>query len=363
MTRVATVGEALATLDVGRLDSPVEVGLAGAELNTAVGLARLGVPVSWSSRVADDAFGAQVRDALHREGIDAQHVLSAPAEKTGLIVTSRLDEHTVRSEHYRSGSAASRLSPATVDPARQTRMLDGASLLHLTGITPALGDGPRALVGELVALARTRGIAVSFDVNHRPQLVDADGMRAIVDEVIDAVDTLFCNEVEAELLTGENDPGLALRALAARGPRVVVVKLGRRGAIALVDGLTLGTGVWPVPLPTFPVGAGDSFNAAWIALQLEGVGPAIALPLSAWVAAQVVAHPGDHEGFPARVAFDAVLRELESGTTRAPELGGPADALGDATVDGPTTRDVVDGHPAGGDATVETITETEEVAR
>ncbi|QJU55017.1 sugar kinase [Herbiconiux sp. KACC 21604] len=341
MRRVATIGEALATLDVGRLDRPVEMGLAGAELNTAVGLARLGVPVSWVSRVADDAFGVRVVEALDREGIDAQHVLRAAGEKTGLIVTSRLDEHTVRSEHYRVGSAASRMSPATVDSSQRSRMLADASLLHLTGITPALGDGPRALVVELVALARTQGIAVSFDVNHRPQLVDADGMRAIVDEVIDAVDTLFCNEVEAELLTGESDPELALRALAARGPRVVVVKLGRRGAIALVEGRMLTTGVWPVALPTFPVGAGDSFNAAWIALHLEGVDPAIALPLSAWVAAQVVAHPGDHEGFPARTAFDAVRRDLESGATPAPALGGPADA----------------------GETAASITETEEVAR
>ncbi|WP_378144612.1 sugar kinase [Cnuibacter sp. UC19_7] len=316
MSVVLTLGEPLATLTVDDVDPTViAVHVAGAELNTAVGLARQGIAVRWFSRSADDAFGSLVLDTLRREGIDASRVVHADGERTGLIVKRRLDDHTVRSEHYRAGSAASRLSPAEVPG----DLLDGVDLLHVTGITPATGEGPRWAWTALVRSAAERGVPVSLDVNHRPQLVDDDGIREIVDSVIDSVDTLLCNEEEAQLLTGEADPERALAALVERGPRTVVLKLGRRGAlVGLADGRTLRGGVWPVPLPTFPVGAGDAFNAGWIAATLAGVEPEIALPLAAWTASRVVADPGDHDGFPTAEEI-AEMREALGRGERAPE--------------------------------------------
>lgn len=326
MTTVLTLGEPLATLTVDEVDPRVlAVHVAGAELNTAVGLARQGIGVRWFSRAADDAFGSLVLDTLQREGIDTSRVVIAPGERTGLIVKQRIDDHTMRSEHYRAGSASSRLAPEEVP----TDLLDGVDLLHVTGITPATGDGPRESWAALIRSAADRGIPVSLDVNHRPQLVDDDGIREIVDSVIGSIDTLLCNEEEAQLLTGETEPERALDALVERGPRAVVLKLGRRGAlVGFAEGDTLRSGVWPVPLPTFPVGAGDAFNAGWIAAALAGVGPEIALPLAAWTASRVVADPGDHDGFPTAEEI-AEMREALKRGERAPEPFG-VDATAEA---------------------------------
>ena len=86
--------------------------IAGAESNFAVGLTRLGVPVTWISRLGADRLGALVRAALAGEGLDLRWVREDPAAPTGLFYKWRADGRTSVAYHRR-GSAASRLSPPT----------------------------------------------------------------------------------------------------------------------------------------------------------------------------------------------------------------------------------------------------------
>lgn len=301
MAHVFTFGEALATFFVegGR---PSAVAVAGAELNTAVGVARLGHRATWMSRLGDDAFASLVRGTLSAEGVDSRAVKTIPGGKTGLIVKERLSDDAVRSEHYRAGSAAAGLAAADLDGVE----LDDVDWLHASCITPSLGEGPRELFERALGDAAKRGIPVSLDTNHRPQLIDDAGLRDAVDDVIDHVDTLLCNEDEARVLTGHDDPERALAELRARGPRIVVVKLGRRGALAAdADGVHRADAV-EIPPPHHPVGAGDAFAAGWITAVLEGLPIDDALRRGAWCAARVVADPGDHTGFPTRERLEEV---------------------------------------------------------
>ncbi|MEV7873642.1 sugar kinase [Microbacterium sp. NPDC089188] len=296
MANVFTLGEALATFFVDAGGEPSMVAVAGAELNTAVGVARLGHRSSWMSRLGDDAFAGLVRATLAAEGIDDRFVRAAPGEKTGLIVKQRLSDDLVRSEHYRVGSAASGLTAAdfTADD------LADVDLVHVSCITASLGEGPRALFERVVHEAAGRGIPVSLDTNHRPQLIDDAGLRDAVDDVIEHVDTLLCNEDEARVLTGLDDAEEAVATLLARGPRTVVVKLGRHGAVAGDAAGVRRSPAVEIPPPHHPVGAGDAFAAGWITAVLEGLPVDGALRRAAWCAARVVADPGDHTGFPSR---------------------------------------------------------------
>lgn len=302
MGRVLTFGEALATffVETDGVLSPASIG--GAEVNTAVGVARLGHEVSWMSRLGDDAFAEAVRSLLRAEGIDDRFVRTEPGGKTGLIVKQRWSDEAVRSEHYRADSAASHLSPGDLAPG----YLDDVDWVHASCITPSLGDGPRRMFETVLGEAAARGIRVSLDTNHRTQLIDDDGLRRIVGSVIGHVDTLFCNEDEARVLTGTDDPERALADLLGRGPRAVVVKLGLRGALA-----GDGTGIRhapavEIPSPHHPVGAGDAFAAGWIAGIRERRTVDETLRQAAWCAAQVVADPGDQAGFPRRARLSEV---------------------------------------------------------
>ena len=124
-------------------------------------------------------------------------------------------------------------------------------------------------------------------------------------ELAKRADVVLATLDEVALLTGEpaGDPLTAARAMAALGPRTVVVKLGAEGAVAWDDGTAHR--VPPVPTQVVdPVGAGDAFAAGLLADLARGRPMVEALATAAAVAAVDVSCPGDWEGLPTRAELD-----------------------------------------------------------
>ncbi len=305
---VVTLGETMALLDAPsgralRTGSLLPIGIGGAESNVAIGLARLGVPCTWISRVGNDAFGALVTREIRAEGVRviAAEDRSAP---TGLMVKEHRGGRPVAVRYYRAGSAASRLSPADIDePA-----IASADVLHLTGITPALGPGPLQTVERAIEIARASGTLVSFDVNHRSKLWSVEQARTVLAGLAGAVDLLFAGPEEAALLLGWDsssgaesfDDGEHLaRGLAKLGPGTVVVKLGALGSLALSEDHV-------DPAPTQPVtvidavGAGDAFVSGYLSEHVSGGSVAACLAMGNRLGGAVCEVPGDWEGLPTR---------------------------------------------------------------
>jgi 2-dehydro-3-deoxygluconokinase len=188
VTRVVTAGETMALLDPQR-EGELELGdllrlrFAGAESNFAIALARLGVPVAWISRLGADRLGVLIHDTLRREGVDVRWVQAVHDAPTGLFYKWRAGGRTSVAYHRR-GSAASALQPADVPH----EALAGAALVHLTGITMALGEGPRALVLDVARRARAAGAIVTFDPNYRAALWEsAEAAAAAMEPVLEPV--------------------------------------------------------------------------------------------------------------------------------------------------------------------------------
>src|SRR4051812_28896683 len=80
-----------------------------------------------------------------------------------LMIKEYRDARPWRVRYYRSGSAASRLSTADVDDAAVAAAITEADVLHLSGITAALGPAPRAAVERAIEVARAARTLVSFD--------------------------------------------------------------------------------------------------------------------------------------------------------------------------------------------------------
>jgi 2-dehydro-3-deoxygluconokinase len=147
---VVTMGETMALLDApasGRLGpgAALPLGLGGAESNVAIGLARLGVGCTWVSRVGDDALGAFLTREIRAEGVRVVATRD-PGAPTGLMIKELRGGRPSRVRYYRRGSAASRLAPADVDEPDVAAAIVSATVLHLTGITAALGPAPLAAV-------------------------------------------------------------------------------------------------------------------------------------------------------------------------------------------------------------------------
>ena len=303
---VVALGESLGLLvasRIGRLElvPTMDLGFGGAESNVAIGLARLGVPVTWMGRLGDDALGRLVERQLRAEGVGAA-VTRDPEAPTALMLKERPTAGSSAVSYYRAGSAGSRLAPEHLDLDR----IRDARVLHVTGITAALGDAPRAALDAAVDAAHEGGTIVSFDVNHRSRLWDAERAVPAYRALAARADVVFAGDDEAELLTGERDTDAQIAALAALGPAQVVVKRGADGATALADGERATQAAFPVHAVD-TVGAGDAFVAGYLAELLAGASLAERLRTAAACGALACTAPGDWEAAPDRAAIARLL--------------------------------------------------------
>ena len=297
---IVTLGETMALLhnqDPGRLAhaASLQLGIGGAESNVAVALARLGTHASWIGRVGHDSLGERVLRDLRAEGIEL-HAVVDPDAATGLMLKERRTVETARVWYYRAGSAGSRLCPQDV-PAS---LIAGAALLHVTGITPALSTTAHAAVAEAIRLARTAGVPVSFDVNHRATLWRGRDSGAAYRQLARESAIVFAGEDEARLLA----PGAAgvrelALAIADLGPSQVIIKLGSAGCYANINGEEHTLPAVPVRVVD-TVGAGDAFVAGYLAELIDGRDVATRLRTAVTMGAFACTTAGDWEGLPRR---------------------------------------------------------------
>ena len=302
VTRVVTLGETMALLDPVAdgelaLGSLLTLRIAGAESNFAVGLARLGLDVAWISRLGADRPGALVRDALTAEGVDLRWVAEDPAAPTGLFYKWRTDGRTSVA-YYRHGSAASRLSVADVPD----EALRGAALVHLTGITMALGEGPRALVLDVARRARAAGATVTFDPNYRPALWESPAAAAAaIAPVLEHVDWLLCGAGEAETVFGTADP-------ARLGATGAVVRAADRGSLVAAAGEVITVEPQRAEEVVDEVGAGDAYAAGFVFGLLQGWDPAACARAGHVIAGWALRGTGDWETLPRLDEVRGLLR-------------------------------------------------------
>ncbi|MFL6678192.1 MAG: sugar kinase [Burkholderiaceae bacterium] len=278
---------------------------AGAELNVAIGLARLGLRVGYVSRVGDDAFGRFLLAEMAREGLSAELVTVDATRSTGFMLKSLSAEGADPIvDYYRRGSAASAMDAAEL--ARSAPV--AARHLHLTGILPALSAGCRDLAFTLAASARAQGQRVSFDPNLRPRLwASHDDMVATVNALAAQSDVMLPGLSEGRLLTGRDSAEDIAAFYLDLGARAVVVKLGPAGAFCAdrsgVRAHVPGTRVQRV---VDTVGAGDGFAVGVISGLLEGLALEAATRRGNAIGARMVQFPGDSDGLPTRQELDAL---------------------------------------------------------
>lgn len=304
---VLALGESLGLLvarDTGRLQHQrdMTLGFGGAESNVAIGVARLGGSAAWAGRLGADEVGDLIVRELRAEEV-ASFATRDDEAATALMLKARPRPGASRVTYYRAHQAGSRLRPDDVP----REAIASARVLHLTGISAALGSGPAAAAHAAIDAARDAGALVSFDVNHRSALwSDQSDAAPAYRELATRADVLFAGNDEAELLTGATDPDDQLDALLALGARHAVVKLGARGAVsASADGSRAARDAYVVPVVD-TVGAGDAFVAGWLTELVGGGSAEQRLDVAAACGALACAGPGDWESLPTRADIAAL---------------------------------------------------------
>jgi len=308
--QVVTLGEALMVFNgppTGRLEKGAHVGVtfAGAESNLAIGLARLGHGVRWLSVLGDDPFGRDIARLLRGEGVDVAHVHTSHEAPTAVMFKHRRAWAEPEVFYYRAGSACSRATAETFDPA----MWRDARVIYLTGITPALSPGCLELIYCVLQDAQRCGIPVWLDPNYRRKLWSEEQASATLRAFLPHVEVILTGLAEGQMLTGEAEPKAMAAALRDAGARAVVLKMGAQGAYYLDHAVEEFAAAFPIAQVIDPIGAGDGFAAGFLSATLDGLTPAECLQRGNAVGAIVNMTEGDWEGLPTRAELAQFLSQ------------------------------------------------------
>jgi 2-dehydro-3-deoxygluconokinase len=302
---IITFGEAMLRLsppNFRRLEqaASLDVLVGGAELNTAVGLARLGHKTAWVSRLTDNPLGRLIANRAREAGVNTHHILWTEEDRVGVYFLEFGASPRASSVLYdRKGSAIAAIRPGMINWAEA---FVGGKWFHLTGITPALSTGAAEATREALQAARASGLRTSIDLNYRVKLWSQTDAVRWMSEFMQFCDVLITTEEDTERvfgITGKDYEDIAGQ-LARRFPLQVVAVTLRDNplvwkntwtAIAWQKGTIFRTRSFEVEIVD-RLGAGDSFAAGLIHGLLDND---VQKGLDYGVAASALKHsiPGD----------------------------------------------------------------------
>ncbi|MEO7712101.1 MAG: sugar kinase [Gemmatimonadaceae bacterium] len=326
MTRIVCFGELLLRLSPPGAErffqSPaLRTWFGGSEANVAVGLVHLGTPASYITRLPANAVGDAALAALRAEGVDTRDILRGGPRMGIYFVESGADLRPMRVVYDRAGSAFSEIDADALD---WSAVLHDADWLHLSGIIPALGDGPARAALAAASAAGRAGVPVSLDLNYRPALWAGRDPRPLVEPLAAACSLLIGNSGAFAAMLGVETPdragddpilaashqvherlGCALIAVTRRE----VHSASRHGwSSSLFDGVSgemFTSRRYDVNVVD-RVGGGDSFAAGLLHALREARSPQAALAFATAASALKLTIPGDFNRVSA-AEVDAVL--------------------------------------------------------
>jgi 2-dehydro-3-deoxygluconokinase len=295
------IGEALVELNQPKDGAPFVQGFGGDTSNAMIAAARLGADAAYFTGIGADRFGQALTELWLNEGVDASRIVVNGGAHTGLYFVTHSDKGHEFS-YMRAGSAASRISETDlpVDRIRATK------ILHISGISQAISSSATDAAFAAIDIAHDAKQLVSYDPNLRLKLWPLRRARAIIHEAMRACDIALPGLDDAEHLTGLRDPDAIASFYLDLGARVVVVKMGRGGALAATPKdreRIYSHGVKAVDA----TGAGDCFDGAFLTEYVRHGDPFAAARFANVAAALSTLGYGAVAPLPRRADVEAVV--------------------------------------------------------
>ena len=280
---VITFGEAmvrLAPANFRRLEqaTALDIEIGGAELNTAVGLARLGRSSAWVSRLTDNPLGRLIGGRAREAGVSTRHVLYTDADRVGVYFLEHGAAPRPSAILYdRAESAMARVEPGMID---WPRVFEGSVWFYTTGITAALSPSAAGATLEALRAAKAAGLITCLDPNYRAKLWTVEAARAWLAEAIQSVDVLVTNPEDIERFFGVpgGDPAEAAAAAAQQYQLLTVAMTLRQtpsvwrnvvSAVGHAGGRTVVAPAYEVEVVD-RLGSGDAFVAGLLHGLIDG---------------------------------------------------------------------------------------------
>lgn len=277
----------------------------GDVLNTLVTASRLGLRTAFISQVGNDPFGPGLLQSWQEEGINTEHSPLVPGEN-GIYFISLLEGGEREFTYRRAGSAASEIQPDQLNP----DFVTSSRMLMVSGITQAISESAQKTILEAVRIAKSAGVQVIYDPNHRPRLWSDRGgpaaARAAFDEILPMVDILLPSfPADLSFLNPDLDSQKAALEVFSSLHPFVVLKSGEDGAFYHHTGRSGHVPAVKVDQVTDTTGAGDCWNGAFLFCILQGKSVPDAIRFAHQVAAAKLAFRG---AIPPRSLFEDFVK-------------------------------------------------------
>lgn len=309
---VITIGEAMITFNPSatgpmKFVNTFEKKIGGAELNLAIGCARLGLKAGYISRLGNDEFGKYIQTFARGEGIDVSQVELVDGYPTSLNFKEIMEDGNVRTFYYRDKSPTLTLSPDDLNE----EFFRQANVLHLTGIYPAIDPNNMAVFERAIELAKKHELKISFDPNIRLRMWSKEEAKKVLSKILPSVDILLAGDEEMEIIIGEKEPRAIIEKAKQLGISFIAVKQGEKGAVGYYDGDIIESPVVKASKVVDTVGAGDGFNSGALFGILNGWSLERTMRFANTIGSMVVGVLGDNEGLPYYEEVQERLGEIE----------------------------------------------------
>jgi len=304
--QVVSMGELLVEIMREKVDEPLGVKgtfvgpfPSGAPAIFIDAVARLGLSCGFIGSIGKDDFGKLIVERLRKDGVDTTYIQSLDAYTTGVAFVTYFGDGTRQFIYHISRAASGRIGEEQLD----RDYLSGINYLHIMGSTLSINDSWREFCYKAVKIVRGSGGKISFDPNLRPELLAIEKIRKISEPILSSCEVVLPSGEEVRILTGMEDTDKACERLLERGPKIIALKQGKKGS-------SIYTAEEKLKIPSFsvsekdPTGAGDCFDAGFIAGLLKGWSLKEVARFANAVGALAVTKKGPMEGAP-------LLKEVE----------------------------------------------------
>lgn len=250
--------------------------------------ARMGAKCAIIAKTGRDDFASLNIERLRGDGVDVSHILQTPDNTTGVAFVTYFSDGSRKFIFHFTHAACGELAPKDVN----LSLIGSARYLHVMGCSitgsPSMGEA----ILRAVELAAEQGVQVSFDPNIRPELLSGK-ITAYYQAILNRCDVLLTGKSELSLIVpGETDP---VAALLAGKDRLIVVKDGGRGTTVYTRDTALRCAAYPAR-EVDPTGAGDCFDATFLAGLCRGLSLEDCLKTANAAGAKAVEKRGPMEG-------------------------------------------------------------------
>ena len=166
----------------------------GGEANVAVSLANYGIDVAFVSKIVANPIGDAAVNSLRKYGVDTS-LITRGGDRLGIYYLEKGASQRPSKVVY--DRAHSSISEATSKDFDWSKIFEGVTLFHFTGITPALGPNVAEITLEAVKEAKKRGITVTCDLNYRKKLWTKEQANKTMSELASYIDVVIANEEDA----------------------------------------------------------------------------------------------------------------------------------------------------------------------